>query len=385
MGTTGSEALATKNSGPYGAGKSHPMFACIKIYPKTAYHLITSGSAKSLYNIKGGLKHKALILTEALQLQGESSADSELVYSIRSLISEGTLIYQYTGYNEDGEKVTIIKKMDGPTSLLTTTVQGRLEAQLEDRLITVHPNVSSKQTQNILTKTADIASGNVDIVDYKTINAWKLYHSSLEPLEVIIPFAKDIADHVNNGGELPISARRAFKRVLSTIKTITTVHQKQRGTDDMGRVIAEIQDYWMAFQLIEDSFGKSVEDSYEDKRIRLIEKYGPITPRKLAKQEGVSGSAISQWCEKWLDQDVLCWSDKDGQPIDGDKLNRFKRTGKAHLKIFKINRLPTPFELTGDPRWSEDGDLYKFYDLELEPSDPKEHLLSDNTEATTSP
>ena len=122
---------------------------------------------------------------------------------------------------------------------------------------------------------------------------------------------------------------------------------------------------------------------YTDNRIRLIEKYGPITPRRLAKQEGVSGSAISQWCEKWLDQDVLCWSDKDGQRIEGDKLNRFKRTGKAHLKIFKINRLPTPFELTGDPRWSEDGDLYKFYDLELEPSDPKEHLLSDNTEATT--
>ncbi len=152
MGSTGSEALALKNSGPYGAGKSHPMFACLKIYPKTAYHLISSGSAKSLYNIEGGLKHKALILTEALQLQGDNNTDSELAYSIRSLVSEGHLVYQYTGYNADGKKVTIINKMQGPTALLTTTVRGRLESQLEDRLITVNPNVSSKQTQDILAR-----------------------------------------------------------------------------------------------------------------------------------------------------------------------------------------------------------------------------------------
>lgn len=61
MGSTGSEALAIKNSGPYGAGKFHPMFACLRLYPKEAYHLITSGSAKSLYHVQGGLKHKALI------------------------------------------------------------------------------------------------------------------------------------------------------------------------------------------------------------------------------------------------------------------------------------------------------------------------------------
>jgi hypothetical protein len=28
--------------------------------------------------------------------------------------------------------------------------------------------------------------------------------------------------------------------------------------------------------------------------------------------------------------------------------------------------LPTPFELTGDPRWDEGGDLLKLYDLELD-------------------
>ncbi len=118
-----SEALALKNSGHYGAGKSFPLFKCLKLYPKSAYLLINSGSDKSLYYIDGGLKHKALILAEALALESGGRGDKELAYSIRTLISEGHLKYPYNGY-KNKEKVTIVKKMEGPTSLLTTTIKG---------------------------------------------------------------------------------------------------------------------------------------------------------------------------------------------------------------------------------------------------------------------
>ena len=37
LGSGGSEALAAKNSGPYGAGKSYPLFLTLKIYPNSAY------------------------------------------------------------------------------------------------------------------------------------------------------------------------------------------------------------------------------------------------------------------------------------------------------------------------------------------------------------
>ena len=96
MGTSGSEALAAKNSGPQGSGKSHPLFTTLKLYPKSAYYLITSGSNKSLYNLNDGLKHKALILTEALQLQSGRQGDNELAYCIRTLISEGFLKQRFS-------------------------------------------------------------------------------------------------------------------------------------------------------------------------------------------------------------------------------------------------------------------------------------------------
>jgi hypothetical protein len=371
MGGAGSEALALKNSGHYGAGKSFPLFMCLKLYPKSAYHLITSGSDKSLYHIQGGLKHKALILAEALALESSGRGDNELAYAIRSLVSEGRLKYQYTGF-KGKEKVTIVKKMEGPTSLLTTTIRGKLEDQLEDRIITMHPNISAEQTHNIIERTAELASGDIDPVDEKTISAWKLFDQSLVPVEVVIPYSKDIASFVGRNRSLPIAVRRAFKRILSAVKTITLLHQKQRCKDEMGRVIAEISDYAIAVQFIGESFKESIGEGmrYTHKRIKIIEKQGMISSKDLAKVTGVSGASISQWTKPLIEKGVLMWvDDADNTFADVESLEKAKRSGKAFIKVGQFNRLPTPFELTGDPDWDIDGELYRQYDLGFESSD----------------
>ena len=368
MGTSGSEALAAKNSGPQGSGKSHPLFTTLKLYPKSAYYLITSGSTKSLYNLNDGLKHKALILTEALQLQSGRFGDNELAYSIRTLISEGHLKYQYTGFI-DKKKVTIMQELKGPTSLLTTTIHGQLEGQLEDRMITIHPNTTAEQTRDIISRTAEMASGNGDPVDQKTLDAWKLFYESLEPVMVVIPYAKDIAEFINRRGSLPIASRRAFKRVLATIKTIALIHQKQRRRDDMGHVIADYSDYALAYQLIGDAFRESLGEGqrYTDDRIRLIEKEGIITPRALSKKESVSTALISQWSKPLIQRGVLNWCDEKGHGfMDVAGLEKAKRSGRAYLKVVGGRYLPTVFELTGDPRWDRAGDLYAAYDLHLD-------------------
>ena len=47
-------------------------------------------------------------------------------------------------------------------------------------------------------------------------------------------------------------------------------------------------------------------------------------------------------------------------------LEKAKRSGRAYLTVSGGKRLPTVFELTGDPRWDKDGDLYAAYDLHLD-------------------
>lgn len=369
MGIAGSEALALKNCGIYGAGKSYPLFMCKELYSSSAYHLITSGSSKSLYNIEGGLKNKVLILTEALSLQADNSrADNELAYAIRSLISEGSLVYQYTGYNEDGKKVTIITKLEGPTSLLTTTIHGRLEPQLEDRLISVSPDITTKQTQDILEKTANLANGHTDSVDDNSIKSWRIFHDALESIEVIIPFAQDIVDFVKRTDSLPVAARRGFKRILAGIKTIALVYQYQREQDDQGRVIAEMVDYFLASQLLDESFRKSLGQTktYTNKRLKIIEREGLITSGNLAEMAGVSAAALSQWIKKRIEKGELIWTDKNGCEFEDEQcLQKAKHSGNAFLRIANPCGLPTPFQLTEEPRWREGGEFFMKYDLKI--------------------
>ena len=235
-------------------------------------------------------------------------------------------------------------------------------------MITTHPNTTAEQTKDIISRTAEIASGNGQMVDDKTIAALKYFYESLETVVVVVPYAKDISDFVNRGGSLPISARRAFKRVLSAIKTIALIHQKQRSQDEMGRIIAEYCDYALAYQLTEDAYMESIGNAkkYTDKRIKIIEKQGMIAPKDLAKVTGVSVAAISQWMKPLLEKGVLMWVDHaDNTFADVESLEKAKRSGKAYIRVGHFNCLPTPFELSNDNRWDIEGEFYKQFDLEF--------------------
>jgi DNA primase len=226
--TASPNALAIKNAGHHGSGKSFTLKKCLEFYPEAAYHLITSGSAKSLYYLPDGLKHRALIVTEAFQFQPNNAADSEFVYVVRSLLSEGRVSYQVPQKDDDGKFVTIEKRLDGPTSFLTTTVIDKLEPQLEDRLFSIHPDESMEQTRAIMSMTARIKDGSFDGVDAKTAHTWKLFHSMLIPVGVVIPFAGQISAYIQQGSKLPIATRRAFNRVMAIIQTVTCAYQYDR-------------------------------------------------------------------------------------------------------------------------------------------------------------
>jgi hypothetical protein len=167
---------------------------------------------------------------------------------------------------------------------------------------------------------------------------------------------------------LPLSARRSFKRVLSAIKTITLLYQKQRSRDEQGRFIADISDYAIVYQLLEESFAESLGDvkRYTDDRIRMIETLGMMTPRALSEKSGVSTAAISQWSKGMIEKGVLDWCDETAL-YSVMTWHWKKRSDQARrfLNVAGRKSLPSPFQLSGDPRWDKDGDLYAAYDLQL--------------------
>ena len=66
---------------------------------------------------------------------------------------------------------------------------------------------------------------------------------------------------------------------------------------------------------------------------------------------------------------VLIWCDDQGVGIKTNDLKKMKHSGKAYLKVVGVNRLPTVYELTEDPGWVVGGELYQFYNLELDSGD----------------
>ena len=157
------------------------------------------------------------------------------------------------------------------------------------------------------------------------------------------------------------------KKVLLFIRLVHTYTKDM--ADDHGRVIADYRDYAMAFQLIEESFRESLGERkrYTDERIRVIGRHGMISPKNLSKVTGVTAAAISQWMKPWITKGVLTWCDENGNEFpDVKSLEKSKRSGKAFIRLGRLNRLPTPYQLTGDKRWDIGGEFYQIWDLGLD-------------------
>jgi DNA primase len=255
---------------------------------------------------------------------------------------------------------------------LTTTIQDKLEKQLDDRILSAHPDTSSGQTRKIIMRTAASAAGAQRFADEMTVEAWRHFHDSLMPASVIIPYASKIAEFLPEGN-LPVSARRAFDRVIAVIKTITLLYQAQRRRDEYGRLIAEVPDYAMAIQFIEEIFTESLKNQqvHTEERIRIIDEAGMITLKALSETVRISKPAMSKWVDLRVQQGILTWCDAEGESFeDVCALIKAKKRGQAFICLANRQYLPTPFELSGDPRWDQGGEFYVMYDLHLEADGP---------------
>ncbi len=374
-----SEVISVKNAGHTGSGKSHPLEKCMYIYPKSAYHFITSGSPKSLYHMTEGLSHRVLIVAEGFGFQ-KNKADSELLYAVRTLLTEGRIVYQVSEKDESGNIRTVNKIIEGPTPLVTTTTMDFLEEQLEDRILTIHPDESVEQTKRINQMTGKQMAGHDNAVDEKEVLVWKTFHSMLKPVKVVVPFGPKISDYINKNKKLPISSRRALRKIGMVIKAVTCCHQFQREKDKEGRTISEISDYRIGTQIVLQAFRENMgaQSAKTQQRMTYVQDKKLIKMKDLVKEFNVSSAAVSTWVKSMVGEGNLIWVDEQGEEFSNEKAERkAKRSGKGFIKVPDSYEksdplgLPSPYELTKDPKWDEGGELYEKYDLKLDSSEVK--------------
>jgi len=289
--------------GDSSAGKSFVLGKVLKLFPKSAYIDITDATAQSFYYTpEDHFKHKIIVIFEK---HGGEKTD----YAIRSLQSEGKLKIQTTVKNPDtNEFETMEVEREGPTGFITTTTDSMIHAENETRNISIFPDQSQKQTNDIYevidAKYLGIKKPSDDI-----LKPWQCSQTLFEQLPVCIPFVKSLSKHFPSH---ILRTRRDYSHFLAFIEVSAFFHQKQRAResiDGINYIRATLADYEIARIVVEDSLSKSI---YElpPKTIELIlvarklsvdkkddEEKELFTITELAKKISWDRDTVAKWME----------------------------------------------------------------------------------------
>ena len=230
--------------GAASTGKNATIDAVTPLFPESAYYEYDAGSEKSFIYIRRSFKNSVLIMSEADSIPDEGAAAS----AMRALAENNEMRYIVTvRSNGQFEAQEIIKQ--GPTGLLTTSTRS-ISHQLNTRMFEIEIPDDPERTRLILNSIFD---DTPELKDTKQLLALQEWIGFVGSRDVSIPRAmrEAIRDH------LPDTMSRILrdgKQLLSMIEASAILHQKQRYEDYAGRIIATIDDYALAHELLAPIF-----------------------------------------------------------------------------------------------------------------------------------
>jgi len=193
--------------GPSAAGKSYVLDANVKLFPAEAYYLFTAMSDRMLAFTEAEFKHRVILLAEASGLASDFQS-----YLIRTLLSEGRILYETVEKTKDGFKPRRIEK-EGPTGFICTTTAINLHPENETRMLSLTVNDSKEQTRAILVDLADEHNQCNSVGQWHALQKWL----GTQSLNVRIPYARELAERVS---PVAVRLRRDFTTLLNLIKPI---------------------------------------------------------------------------------------------------------------------------------------------------------------------
>src|SRR5918993_3769959 len=268
------------------AGENHLWDTALELVPQELVYKRTGFSAKALFRTNMSLKHSVLYIQE---LAGSEGAD----FSIRTLQSDNVLKWEATEKQPDGSMANVEYEVEGPTVIVQTTTKNHLHPENETRVVPLYLDESAEQTEKITRAALRRAAGITAISSEEREQIRAAWHDAvrlLEPAEVTIQFAERI-----EVPSAPLRLRRDVPRLLNVIKLIAWAHQRTRGRDDAGRILATEGDFAMAIAMVGDSFARAWKSlTPSEEKVYAACKGLPENPRK----PGFKRSHVEQVLEK---------------------------------------------------------------------------------------
>jgi hypothetical protein len=233
---------------PSAAGKNHAVDVVLPLFSAEAYFVVDAGSPRSLIYNKEDLRHRIVIFSEADSIPKD---DSTAASALRTLATKQQLTYEMVEREEEtGHWVTRRIVREGPTGLITTSTKP-FDDQWSTRMLQFGVDDTEEQTRLVLTAHAASVNGARPKADTSALLALQTWLALAGDHGVTVPFGAALAELVPAN---QIRMRRDFRQMLTAVQAVALLHQCQRERDKHGRIVATLDDYRLARELLLDAF-----------------------------------------------------------------------------------------------------------------------------------
>ena len=249
--------------GPSSGGKSFSVETMLRFFPPEAVYCVTAVSDRALAYTEADLQHRFLVIFEAAGMTGEFAS-----YLVRSLLSEGRIVYEMVERQPSGLTPRRIEK-EGPTGLIVTTTAVRLHPENETRLLSLNVTDTRAQTRDVMRAIASPARTDFDPSAWIALQQWIARGEH----RVEVPFAPALAEAIP---PVAVRLRRDFGQLLNLVRAHAILHQATRERDGAGRILATLEDYAVVRELLADVLSEGVEATVSPAIRETVEAIGRI-------------------------------------------------------------------------------------------------------------
>lgn len=335
-------------TGPSSAGKSYMLEKLLVLLPPSAYVNYTSVSDRYLVYSDDDLRHRIVVLFEAIGLGTDTGA-----YLMRSLLSEGKLEIGTVEKNDEGQHMARTVTKEGPTALFTSTTEKTTpDDELQTRYLRLVVTDSPEHSRAILAGTAtsytDATPAAFDPAAFHALQEWL---TAAGERRAFIPYAASLAERVEC---TTVRIRRDFGKLLTLIAAHAVLHQHTRQRRASGAVVATIEDYATVRDLMAESFAAAQQDNITADVREAVEAVAALCADKV---DGATVTAVE--VGRYLNRDRHAIQRRMRAAIEGGYIINNTDPHRRQRALYAIgaalpaarSALPEPADLT------EDGEL----------------------------
>jgi len=261
--------LAAIVQGQSSSGKSYTVERVASLFPPEAVVLATQMTPQALFHARpGSLSHRWVVAGERSRIENDDKA--EATRALREMLSAGRLTKMMPA-KVDGEIQTVTIDQPGPIAFVESTTSARVFEEDSNRCVMLSTDERRGQTRTIMRRLAMHASGAIRSEGPRAVARQQTVQRLLERRTVVIPYAERLVDLLEVFADR-VECRRAYPMLLALVEASALLHQRQRATDQDGRLIAAPADYGIAARLLSGPLARTLGENLSDPARRFLER-----------------------------------------------------------------------------------------------------------------